>query len=172
MIVSNSSPLVYLARIEKLFLLHKLFSKIYIPEEVKREVVIEGVKLHRSDAFIIEKEIKKGWIEIQQYKRIISLPFLIDKGELAAISLAKEMNAEMVLIDDKAGRTAAKLVGIEVHGTLFVLLKALKNNCIDFKEFLALLALLSEEGFRVDERVYMTVIQKAQNIIQKTKHEK
>src|SRR3989344_8510670 len=116
MIVSNATPLIYLAKINRLELLQKLFGKIIISEEVKKEVVDEGKKRSANDAVIIEQAIIAGWITVHKTK-IIEMPILIDLGEQATISLAKNKEIPIVLIDEISARTAAKLLGLTPKGT-------------------------------------------------------
>ena len=64
MIVSNTTPLIYLAKIGKLDLLRILFKNIHIPKEVYNEIIV-GKKDKYIDALIIENEIKKKWIIVK-----------------------------------------------------------------------------------------------------------
>jgi len=59
MIVSNSGPLIHLAKIDRLNLLKELFGEVTIPLEVKLEVVDRGKDEGMADAFLIETEIGK-----------------------------------------------------------------------------------------------------------------
>jgi len=54
MIVCNSTVLIYLSKIDKLFFLKELFKTVLIPEEVKREVVDEGKRKNYLDAIEIK----------------------------------------------------------------------------------------------------------------------
>src|SRR3989338_3104422 len=113
MIVSNSSPLIYLAKIKQIHLLKELFSTVLIPVEVKQEVVDQGKKRGAADAFLIESEIEQGWIKVERVHAMLKWDLDIHAGEKAAISLAKERNQSIVLIDEVAARTAAKVVKIQ-----------------------------------------------------------
>jgi len=62
MIVSNSGPLIHLAKIDRLKLLKELFGEVIIPLEVRIEVVDRGKDEGMADAFLIESEIENGWI--------------------------------------------------------------------------------------------------------------
>ncbi len=164
MIVSNASPLIYVAKIKKIQLLKELYKVIIIPEEVKNEVVDQGKKRGESDAFLIEEEIKAGWIKVEKVTTLLKWEMEVEIGEKAAISLAKEKKQSMVLIDDKMGRIAAKIVNVEPIGTIAILLFALKQKKIIFDEFLHLLTLLAEVGFRLQQELYTFAIEEARRI--------
>ncbi|MBU3968503.1 MAG: hypothetical protein KKG76_14220 [Euryarchaeota archaeon] len=111
MIVSNSTVLIYLAKIGKLGLLKKLFKKIMIPAEVFNEVVIRGKELQNFDAFIVERSVEEGWIEVKDITANEELEsFGIDLGEAQAISLAKTLGVP-VLLDQTHARIAARALG-------------------------------------------------------------
>ncbi len=163
MIVSNATPLIYLAKIEKLELLKKIYKTILISEEVRQEVVDRGKQLGKKDAYIIEKAVQEGWI-LEEKTNKIKIPIELDTGEASTISLAKSKNVKEVLIDETSGRTAAKLVGLEPRGTVFVLLKSLEKKIINFEDFLYLMKRLTQEGFRLKEEVYISAIEKARDM--------
>ena len=167
MIVSNSSPLIYLAKIKKIYLLKELFHKVLIPLEVKQDIVDEGKKRGEADAFLIEKEISEGWIKVEKVHTLLKWDFNIHLGEKAAISLAKQKNQSLILVDEVAARTAAKIVQVEPKGTIFVLLSALKEQIITFDEFLHSLTLLAQTGLRLREEVYTLAIEEARKMSKK-----
>jgi len=76
----------------------------------------------------------------------------VDKGEAEMITLAEEMNAEAVLIDDLKARKIAKLRGLNVIGTIGVLLDAKGKGVI--KELKPLLDELIEKGIRIRRELY------------------
>ena len=120
-IVSNATPLIYLAKIGKLNLLKNVFGYIIIPEEVKIEVVDRGKKLGEKDAYINEQGIKDGWIRFSSTK-VVEISISLEQGEHAALSLAKNLGQKEVLVDEISARTAAQLLGLNPKGTLFVLM--------------------------------------------------
>ncbi|VVB86388.1 Uncharacterised protein [uncultured archaeon] len=129
MIVSNSGPLIHLARIDMLKLLKELFGKVIIPLEVKLEVVDRGKDEGKADAFLIEIELQNGWIEIDRSNKDtvkeIAESAGIDTGEAAAIMLARRKKLP-VLIDDLAARRFAAGLGLEVAGSIGVLIRCAK----------------------------------------------
>lgn len=163
MIVSNATPLIYLSKVGKLELLKRIFGEVYIPEEVRVEVVDKGKELRRGDALIIERAIEDGWIKVSKVKPM-KLPIELEAGEVAAISLAKRSGAQEVLMDEVSARTAARLLGLEPRGTVFVLLKTLEGGEMDLDEFLKTLDELVKHGFRLREEVYIEAIREARKI--------
>lgn len=157
--IANSTPLIYLAKLGKISLLRILFSKIYIPEAVKYEVVDQGKAHNEPDAIIVEQAIQEGWIIVREIKPLAILQEMgIDRGELEAISLAVEMKQKEILLDQTHARVAAELVGLIPRGTLYVLLRALKENKINQKEYRFLLESLLAAGFRMSEELYLNAL--------------
>jgi len=163
-IVSNATPLIYLAKIKKYSLLKSLFDKIIISQEVKIEIVDEGKKLKQPDALLIEKEIEDGFIEVMKVEKLVETSLELDLGELSTLSLAKKLKIDEVLIDETLRRAAARIIGLVPKGTLYVLLKNLKLKEITFDDFLNILNELIESGFRLKEEIYIKVIEKAKKI--------
>lgn len=165
MIVSNSTPLIYLGKINKLFLLKKFFSKVFIPQAVFEEVVVVGKKGNHVDAMLAEEAINEGWILVKECGAYLPQlkEFGIDKGEIEAITLSLKLNTH-ILLDQTHARIAAQAVGLKPHGTLFVLLKALKKNLLSFDDFIDSLEQLIRSGFRLDQEVYLEAIKKARAI--------
>ena len=166
-IVSNATPLIYLAKIGRLQLLRSLFDEVVIPIEVKQEVVDAGKLLGQKDAFVIEKAIEEGWLKVLRVG-LLKIPISLGKGETAVISLAVRKKVEQVLIDETAGRTAAKLMGLKPRGTVYVLLRSLKKRAIDLDEFLDIMNQLAQRGFRLREQLYLEAISEARRIAGQT----
>ena len=120
-VVSDSSPLVILAKLTHLDLLRTLFSQVYISAEVRHEVVVSGAGLPGAS------EVDRAdWIETREVQNRAELFEMRGRhglgiGELSSILLAKELRADIVLLDDYGARTLAKQEKLEVRGTLGVL---------------------------------------------------
>jgi predicted nucleic acid-binding protein len=165
-IVSNATPLIYLAKIGRLNLLKKVFEQILVPEEVKVEVVDRGKDLGERDAYLIEKAINDRWIKVLK-SEILEIPIKLEPGEIAALSLAKNLGLKEVLVDEVPARTVARLLGLTPRGTIFPLLKALESKELNLNEFLEILNELIKQGFRLKEEVYLETIRKAREMTEK-----
>jgi len=166
-IVSNATPLIYLAKVGKIEFLKKAFGEVFIPEEVKIEVVDRGKRLGEKDAYVIEKAIGEGWLKVLSVK-IVKIPIRLEPGEVAVLSLAKKLGVKEVLIDEVSGRVAARLLDLTPRGTAFVLLRALEKKEIDLNGFLEVLKQLIIHGFRLKEEVYLEVVREARRIAAET----
>lgn len=162
-VVSNATPLIYLAKADKIDLLKAVFGEVLIPEEVKVEVVDKGKLIGEKDAYAVEKAIAEGWIKVLAAKPV-RMPLDLDRGEKAALSLAKNNGSEIVLIDEVSARTVAKVMGLTPRGTLFVLLEALKMKKIQLDELLEALDNMIKQGFRLKEEVYVETVREARRI--------
>ncbi len=162
-VASNATPLIYLAKIGRLELLNKIFGEVFIPEEVKSEVIDKGKELGAKDAFAIEKAVSEGWLKIAKAK-LVEVPIKLEAGEIEAISLAKNLGIKEVLIDEISARAVAEMLGLIPRGTIFVLLRALEEKEISLDEFLDALKELVNQGFRLKEEVYLEAVQIARRI--------
>jgi len=138
MIISNAGPLIHLTKIGRLNLLKELFKSVVIPNTVKIEVVDRGKEKGAADAFLIENEVGK-WIvveeDINEKVKEIAKMAGIELGEAIVIMLAKEKGFS-ALIDDSAARRFAIGLGLEVTGSIGVLIKAAKAGIITKEEAL------------------------------------
>jgi predicted nucleic acid-binding protein len=160
-LVSNATPLIYLAKAGQLSLLQSIIKQVFIPEAVYREVVIEGKRLGEKDAFRVERAIKQGWVIVQGIKVSYPVEITVHPGEAEVISLAKEKGIEAVLIDDAKARAASEMAGLKPVGTLWLILKAVKNQLLNFDQFLSILEDIVQAGFYLKEDVYLKVVRQA-----------
>ena len=148
MIISNSSPLILLAKIGKLSILEELHSKVLIPYGVYKEVIVEGKKENYSDAAFIEKCINdfifvKDLIE-EHKKEAEKLKGVIGLGESEAIQLCLQEKSRLLLIDNLEPRKIAESKGLECTSSPGVLLEALKTKRLTFNEYEAAIKDLSK----------------------------
>ncbi len=154
-IVSDSTPLVALARIGRFHLLRELFNKIDIPPAVYDEVVNAGkgrpgaTEVENADWIIRRPQVKNS--DLVAFLRIS-----LDAGEAEVIALAKEIRADLVLLDDSDARHIARSVGIPFTGTIGILLRYYQGRPSDFKD--ALDELLAQ-GFRLNKEEYIEILE-------------
>ena len=128
LIVSNTGPLIALDACNQLELLRILFSRIVVPKDVEIELAAGG-----STALHVGLTSKhRTWIEVLPLTSEPSPALLLrlDAGEAAVITLALEIEADLVLIDEKLGRKAARDEGLEVLGSVGLLVRAKKRGLL------------------------------------------
>lgn len=120
-IVSNTSPLLYLYRIQVLDWLPALGRDVWIPKAVELELE-EG----RRRGYDVPDPARYDWLRIVDPGVIPSEWLTLDlgRGELAALALALEHPKCTVLLDDRHARRVAASAGLDVRGTLGVLIEA------------------------------------------------
>ncbi len=140
-VVADSSPLVYLSRVGVLDVLATTFGKVVGPRVVWDEVV-----LARPDAPGVVSVRSASWLSVDD-RDLRHIDLGLDPGETAAILLAEVLKADVLLIDERGGRTVAKARGIVVRGTLGVLVHAREAGHIGALR--PILDALVDEGFRI-----------------------
>ncbi len=151
-VVSNTSPITNLAAISQLPLLQQLYETIIIPQAVYDEVVAGSIE--------VQSEL---WIQTQQvtnYPLVTALQLELDWGEAEAIALAVELKADLLLIDERRGRTVASRFGLKFTGILGVLIEAKHKGAISAVKPV-LDSLILTAGFWVTEPLYSRVLQTA-----------
>jgi hypothetical protein len=162
--VSNSTPLIYLAKIGKVGLLKKLFKKVYIPEAVFDEVVVRGRELNKKEVFLLEELMEEGFIEVKSASGQAKGIETLHRGEMEAISVAKDLKIRTLLIDDKEGVGVAGVFGLQPLRTTAVLLMFYRHGLMDYTEVCDSLLRLSAEGYFMKATVYNELIKKAKGL--------
>jgi predicted nucleic acid-binding protein len=117
-IISDTSCLIILSKINKLFILEKLFGNLIITPEVEIEF---GGEL-------------PNWIRVQKAKDQTSQTLInssLDLGEASSIALAIEFENPLLILDDLKARNFAESLRLSYTGTFGVLLDAKKRKIID-----------------------------------------
>ncbi|MBS3176996.1 hypothetical protein J4457_07230 [Candidatus Woesearchaeota archaeon] len=154
-IVSDSSPLIFLSKIDKLSLLEK--HALLIPEEVYAEIK-KGRDTEKEDYVKIEGYVKIGKIKVLHTSPLQDIPFTIGKGENEAVALALQTHADIILIDDKKGWKLAKLNKLNPKGTLAVLIEEYKKGRASFQETKQAFEKLLRAGFHIPEDKILSVL--------------
>ena len=134
LVVADTSPLVYLVQIGCEDVLPVLFDVVLVPEAVIQE--LEDLQTPAN----VRAWLRAGprWLEVRQISLSGSSALAgLDAGEAEAIQLAKFEHADLLLIDERRGVGVAQRQGLEVTGTLGVLLQAARRKLIVLDEALA-----------------------------------
>lgn len=154
-VVSDASPLINLARIGRLDLLPQLYGKLHLPEAVWEEVVVQGFGQPGAEEIAGAPWIERHTAANRPLVRVLQQE--LDAGEAEAIALALELRADLLLMDERIGREAARHLDLRCIGLIGVLLEAKHKGLINaLKPYLD--ALRDLAGFRISEVLYERVL--------------
>ncbi len=154
-VISDSSPLISLAVIGKLDILGDLYKETYVPTAVFEEVVRADKPFARELKLFLNGRTKS----VKNKMAVEMLSGDIGAGEAEAIVLALEQQPAVVLIDDLKARRFAKMNGLNLIGTMGILLKAKKDGLI--KEIKPLISELLLSDIRISTKIIEITLQAA-----------
>lgn len=161
-IISDTTPIISLLKIEKIELLRDLFGVVVVPVAVYNELTSNPN--FRKEAQIVKDclFIKKG--EIKNFDSVNDLMRStgLDLGESKAIIFAEELKDTLLLIDESKGRIVAKNLGIKITGTIGLLLEAYDSNIIGKTDLLVYIKTLKDNNRFISENLYQKILDRIQ----------
>lgn len=157
-VICDALPIIALAFLGHLEYLHVAFGEIIIPSRVAQEVAIPRLACKGLDAATVD------WIVIRDptSTQVVSSRFeRLHPGEIAAISLALETNAALLVVDEAAARSAAKVLGLPITGTIGLFLRMKASGAISAIRRL-LDRLRRELNFFIADELYLSVLESAE----------
>lgn len=154
-VVSDTSPLLNLALIDRLDLLAQQFETVTVPEQVWEELTAgeDGVEALQTLRDKNDIDIVAA-VESDLYRE---LRRTLDKGEAAALSYAIEIEADLLLLDEQEARAAAKRHNLSVTGVIGVLLRGSATGDVVLE---AELEALREAGFWISDDLYQSALER------------
>lgn len=157
-VVSNTTPLIGLASIQRFDLLKQLFGELYIAQAVYDEAVVAG-----REAGGAKREVSTAaWVKTMHVQDRLAVDVLLDEldlGEAETIVLARELNADWVLMDERKGRRKLTQLGFPKIGTVGILLKAKQVGVLS--DLRTDLEQLRQHSFSISQSVIDAVLQQA-----------
>lgn len=157
-VVSDTTPLISLLKIERLDLLEKLFGNVLIPQAVYEELTVD-------ERFKLEAEQlkQKEFITVRAVKNLDSVSILkratgLDQGESEAIVLTDEVKAELLLMDEAKGRAVSNEMGFRIMGTIGVLMAAYEEHELTSEEVKECVSGLQRAGRHIGQRHYQMLL--------------
>ena len=158
-VVSDSSPLNYLALLSDFDLLRQIYGTLVIPPAVHREVVERGAN------YPVRKAVSEAlgeWISVAEAPDAAQIMLLrrehrLDPGESEAILVAEALGKAVLLMDEQRGVRCARERGMTVIRTPLIYADAkLLGLIVSVREKLDE---LRTHGFRLSERHYELILQ-------------
>ena len=124
-VIVNSTPLIALCHVDQLEVLKSIYGEITIPQAVYKEISAKQDSICKKQV-----DAALGWIHVENIQNEMAKSMYktqLHEGEVEVMILAKETEANLVIIDDAYAKKHARYLGLTVTGTLGVLIKA-KNQ--------------------------------------------
>ena len=153
-VISDTTPIITLLKLNHLDLLHDLYGTVYIPQSVYDELTL-------NPRFSVEADIVQNSNYLEVFTLIsdkeiknFCLQTGLDCGESEAILLSERINADLLLIDELHGRSVAQSKGIRVTGVIGILMSAYKLNLLTDREIMHCIKVMRESNRFISEKVY------------------
>jgi predicted nucleic acid-binding protein len=158
--IINSTPLIYLCKAGLNWIFQELETECIIPYSVYEEVIIAGKNLGSSDAFVAEELINKRVISVKDIEKnnlLVGLNIELHRGEIDVLSLAKSLEG-VAILDDDIARTAGKLIGVTVHGTIYLIFLMVKSGKLSKEDAKTKLNEMISNGFWMGHKQYLAIL--------------
>ena len=157
-VVSDTTPLISLLKINRLELLERLFGDVMIPTAVFDELTVD--KRFRTEAdqirqksFIVVKPVNN-----QESASVLKRATGLDQGESEAIVLTDELEADLLLMDEAKGRTVSNQMGLKIMGTIGILMVAYEEQVLTADEVRECVDGLQRAGRHIGQRHYQMLL--------------
>lgn len=153
LVVTDTSPLLNLALVDRLDLLETQFDAIEVPEQVWEELMrgeedYPGLHTLREDGFLTV-------VSVDRTELYVEIARELDEGETAAITYATEKGADLVLLDERDGRRVARRHDLDVTGVIGILLRGVRDDEVELETELDA---LRDGGFWISDDLYTEIL--------------
>lgn len=161
-VVSDTTPLISLLKINKIDLLEKLFGEVMIPEAVFNELTADDrfqqeAEQIRQKKFFIVKSVMNS-----EATSLLRRATGLDRGESEAIVLTDEWKADLLLMDEAKGRSVSVQMGLRVMGTIGILMAAYEEHELTAEEVRECVNGLQRAGRHIGQRHYQALVKRLQ----------
>lgn len=157
-VIADASPLIVLARIEHIHLLHQLFNEVVLTDTVEQEVLAGNFK----DSALIKQAIQEGWLQVGGSSSDLTSPTTalaqvegLDPGEVTSILWAAELQkagqSVMLIMDEAKGCKIARQLSLDMMGSAGIIATSKRLGLIEQAK--PLLTRLSESGYYLSPTV-------------------
>ena len=165
-VVSDTTPLISLLKIDKVYLLEKLFGRIFILQAVFNELVIDKRFIEEADIIRNNSQIEVKEVGSLEAVDILRRLTGLDIGESEAIVLADELSADVLLMDEAKGRNVSKDLGHKVMGTIGIIMVAYDENLLTSEDVKECIEQLKKSGRHIGSRYYNMLLSRIDSRLQ------
>ena len=150
-VISDTTPIVSLIKINRIDLLEKLFEEVCIPEAVFRELTTNTMFENEAEVVKNSPFLKTTPVKDRTSLAILQAASGLDDGESEAIILADELKSDLLIMDERKGRKVAQKLGITITGTIGILIQAHDENMISTEDIKLYLEQLKNSNIRLSD---------------------
>ena len=155
-VISDTTPIISLTKIESLGILENLYKNIILPKTVYDELIVNAdshkeINIIKNCTFLKILHVKENPSVLLLQKQL-----KLGLGESEVIVLANNINADLIIIDEQKARKAARDMGLNVTGTLGILINARKRGLVG--KLKPLLDKLIDNNIKINRNLYMEIL--------------
>jgi predicted nucleic acid-binding protein len=166
--VFDATPLIYLAKVDRLALVQHLEASCVLPERVYEEVVETGLEQGSPDARRIERSVDADRFAILSVETTALLTRLQDNSNLSdadvAVLACADAHDGVAVLDETYGRDVAAAEGITTRGTAYLVLKLASEGTLSVDDARTVIDAMIDEGWYCAPDVYAKIIQKLESL--------
>lgn len=152
-VISDTTPVISLLKAGQIGLLEELYETVLVPVAVYRELTENPV--YQKEADMIRS---KDFLSVVAVKNIKSVNILrtvtgLDAGESEALIMYDEQEADLLLMDERKGRSVAKQLQVRYIGTAGILMLAYDKNIIQAEDVKNCVDTMLVNGIRLDKKI-------------------
>jgi predicted nucleic acid-binding protein len=166
-LVFDATPVIYIVKVSLTEALRKLQNQKLLPETVYEELMV-GEARGKPEAAVIRELVEEAMFKLTrprnlpQVKRLMKIAAEdenkpLHKAEAEALAIAKELDG-ILIADDHAARSTAKLFQVECHGSGYLLGRMYQEGEIALDEAIRKLTEMRRAGWRLSEDDYRTIL--------------
>lgn len=164
MYIFDATPLIYLAKVDRLELLDALPSDCVVPDRVYTEVVTRGIEQDHPDARRIERTVEDGHLERVSLQESSTFNRLqrnesLSTADAAVLAIADDRDG-IAVMDEAYGRDVAATEGIPTRGTAYLVLWLLREDYLDGSAASEIIDSMLDEGWYCAPDLYKSIQRK------------
>lgn len=158
--VVNASPLVFLAKLDRLGAL-RIFAPVTTTQAVVREVE-EGLARGHPEILAVRQAVDAGRLKVRRVSESPIPGLALGAGEITVLRFASRVAGTVAIVDDLAAIRAARRNGIRVLSTPFLLLESVGQGLTEARDFRIAMDQLLAEGYHLSPRLYVELLERAE----------
>jgi Predicted nucleic acid-binding protein, contains PIN domain len=166
--VFDATPLIYLAKVDRLSLVQQFDTSCVIPERVFHEVVETGLEQGYPDARRIERSVDADRFDIVSVETTPLLSRLQENSNLSDADVAVLASADahdgVAVMDETYGRDVAATEGITTRGTAYLVLTLVSEGRLSSDDARTVIDAMIDEGWYCAPDVYTKIVQKLETV--------